>query len=73
MDFADKVELLRQIPYLRSVPAGDIQALATSLRERRYQAGDVIFGRAIRPTGSASFFAVAFGLSSARRRAVNRC
>src|SRR5215467_6980515 len=43
MDFAAKLELLRQIPYLRSVPPGDVQALATSLRERRYQAADVIF------------------------------
>src|SRR5262249_29954824 len=42
MDFAD-LELLRQIPYLRSVPAADVQALATNLRERRYGAGDVIF------------------------------
>jgi CRP/FNR family transcriptional regulator len=42
MDFAD-VELLRQIPYLRSVPVADVQALATRLRERRYRPGDVIF------------------------------
>jgi CRP-like cAMP-binding protein len=43
MDVAAKIELLRQTPYLRSVPAGVLQALATGLRERRYQAGDVIF------------------------------
>jgi CRP/FNR family cyclic AMP-dependent transcriptional regulator len=43
MDFAAKLELLRQVPYLRSVPAADLQTLATSLRERRYQSGDVIF------------------------------
>src|SRR5262245_27295056 len=43
MDFAVKLELLRQTPYLRSVPRGDLEALATHLRERRYQAGDVIF------------------------------
>src|SRR5262245_30502134 len=42
MDFAD-FELLRQIPYLRSVPAAAVQALATNLRERRYGAGDAIF------------------------------
>jgi CRP-like cAMP-binding protein len=42
MDFAH-LEFLRQIPYLRSVPVADVQALATNLRERRYQAGDVIF------------------------------
>jgi len=42
MDFAD-LERLRQIPYLRSVPAADVQALATNLRERCYRAGDVIF------------------------------
>jgi CRP/FNR family cyclic AMP-dependent transcriptional regulator len=43
MEFAAKLELLRQIPYLRSVPGADVRALVTSLRERRYQAGDVIF------------------------------
>jgi CRP-like cAMP-binding protein len=43
MDVPAKIELLRQTPYLRSVPAGVLQALATGLRERRYQAGDVIF------------------------------
>jgi len=42
MDF-DDLELLRQIPYLRSVPAAAVQALATNLRERRYGAGDAIF------------------------------
>src|SRR5262245_19633066 len=42
MDVAS-LELLRQIPYLRSVPAADVEALATSLRERRYGAGEVIF------------------------------
>jgi CRP-like cAMP-binding protein len=43
MDFAVKLELLGQIPYLRSVPPRDIHALARRLRERPYQAGDVIF------------------------------
>jgi CRP-like cAMP-binding protein len=43
MDVAAKIELLQQTPYLRSVPAVVLQALATGLRERRYQAGDVIF------------------------------
>src|SRR4029453_9926743 len=43
MDVPAKIELLRQTPYLRSVPAGVLQALAACLRERRYQAGDVIF------------------------------
>jgi CRP-like cAMP-binding protein len=43
MDVPAKIELLRQTPYLRSVPAGVLQALAAGLRERRYQAGDVIF------------------------------
>src|SRR5262245_65478446 len=45
MDIAAKVDLLQHTPFLRSVPAGDRQALAASLRERRYQAGDVIFRR----------------------------
>jgi len=43
MDFAALLELLRQTPYLRSLPADDLAALATRLRERRYHAGDVIF------------------------------
>src|SRR5262245_34416755 len=42
MDSAS-LELLRQIPYLRSVPASEVKALATTLRERRYRPGDVIF------------------------------
>ena len=42
MDFAN-LELLQQIPYLRSVPPTDVKAFATNLRERRYRAGDVIF------------------------------
>ena len=37
MEFAAKLELLRQIPYLRSVPAAELRALVTSLRERRYR------------------------------------
>src|SRR5262245_10386807 len=41
MDVAN-VELLRQLPYLRSVPLADVQALATKLRERHYRGGDVI-------------------------------
>lgn len=43
MDVPAKIELLRQTPYLRSVPAGVLQALAAGLRERRYQTDDVIF------------------------------
>ncbi len=43
MDFAAKLELLQQVPYLRSVPAGDLQALARSLPDRHYHAGGVIF------------------------------
>jgi CRP-like cAMP-binding protein len=42
MDFGN-LELLRQIPYFRSVPATDVQAFATNLRERHYRAGEVIF------------------------------
>src|SRR5262245_6966801 len=37
------VDLLQRIPYLRSVSAADVTALARRLRERRYRAGDVIF------------------------------
>jgi CRP-like cAMP-binding protein len=45
MDLAAKLEMLRQLPYFRSVPAGDIAELASTLRERHYQTGDVIFQR----------------------------
>src|SRR5262252_557094 len=50
MDLAN-LELLRQIPYFRSVPAADVQALAIDLRERRYRAGDVIFRKGDSPEG----------------------
>jgi CRP/FNR family transcriptional regulator, cyclic AMP receptor protein len=43
MDVAAKLELLRHIPYFRSLPQPALQRLATSLRERCYQPGDVIF------------------------------
>jgi len=43
MDVAAKLELLRHIPYFRSLPQTALQRLATSLRERCYQPGDVIF------------------------------
>src|SRR5262245_42677635 len=43
MDPAAKLELLRQVPYLRSVPPTALQVLASRLRERRYQPGGVIF------------------------------
>jgi CRP-like cAMP-binding protein len=45
MDLAAKLELLRQIPYFGALPAAELNALATGLRERHYQAGDVIFQR----------------------------
>lgn len=43
MDLGAKLNLIRQIPYFRSLPAPELRALATGPRERRYQAGDVIF------------------------------
>jgi CRP/FNR family cyclic AMP-dependent transcriptional regulator len=43
MDLAAKLELLRQVPYFRSVPLTALQELAVSVRERRYLPGDVIF------------------------------
>ena len=45
MDVADKIERLRQTPYLRAVPADDLEVLARRLREHRYEAGIVIFRR----------------------------
>src|SRR5262245_1012451 len=43
MDVAARVELIRQIPYFRSLPHAALQTVATTLRERLYQSGDVIF------------------------------
>jgi CRP/FNR family cyclic AMP-dependent transcriptional regulator len=45
MDFGAKLELLRRTPYLRSLPAPELRALGTRLRERDYREGDVIFRR----------------------------
>ena len=45
MDFGAKLELLRRTPYLRSLPAPELRALGTRLRERDYRDGDVIFHR----------------------------
>jgi CRP-like cAMP-binding protein len=43
MDLGATLDLLRGIPYFRLVPVGELRALATRLRERHYQTGDVIF------------------------------
>ena len=43
MEVETKLELFRQIPYLRSLPDTALQALAASLRELSYEPGDVIF------------------------------
>jgi CRP-like cAMP-binding protein len=43
MEVEAKLELFRQIPYLRSLPDTALQALAASLREHSYESGDVIF------------------------------
>jgi CRP-like cAMP-binding protein len=43
MDLVAKLKLLQQIPYFRLLPAPQLRAFATGLRERRYHAGDVIF------------------------------
>jgi len=50
LDLAN-LELLGRIPYLQSVPAADVKALAAHLRERRYRAGDVIFRKGDRSEG----------------------
>jgi CRP-like cAMP-binding protein len=51
VDVPTKLELLLQVPYLRSVPPTGLQMLATSLPERRYQPGDVIFRKGDRSEG----------------------
>jgi CRP-like cAMP-binding protein len=51
MDVAATLDVLRQIPYFRSLPQTALQTLATSLRERRYQPGDVIFRKGDRSEG----------------------
>src|SRR5215510_4197596 len=43
MDLSATLEVLRQIPYFRSLAALELRSLATDLRTRRYQADDVIF------------------------------
>jgi CRP-like cAMP-binding protein len=43
MDLDATLRVLRQIPYLHSLPALDLRALAMNLRTGRYQSGDVIF------------------------------
>src|SRR5262245_35730700 len=43
MDLGAMLEVLRQIPYFRSLPALELRSLATSLRTGRYQADAVIF------------------------------
>ena len=51
MDVAATLELLRDNPYFRSLPQTALQRLATSLRERWYQPGDVIFRKGDRSEG----------------------
>ena len=51
MDVAATLEVLRKIPYFRSLPQTALQTVATSLRERRYHAGDVIFRKGDRSEG----------------------
>jgi CRP-like cAMP-binding protein len=43
MEIGAKLELLQRIPYFRLLPAPELRALATGLRERHYQPRDVIF------------------------------
>jgi CRP-like cAMP-binding protein len=45
MDLGATLEVLRQIPYFRSLPALELRSLAANLRTGRYQADDVIFRR----------------------------
>ena len=51
MDVAAKLELLRHLPYFRALSQAALQRLATSLREQRYQSGDVIFRKGDRSEG----------------------
>jgi CRP-like cAMP-binding protein len=43
MDLSAKLYLLQRIPYFASLPPSELSTLVTRLRERHYQAGDVIF------------------------------
>src|SRR5262245_47092142 len=43
MDLGATLEVLRQIPYFRSLPTLELRSLAANLRTGRYQADDVIF------------------------------
>jgi CRP-like cAMP-binding protein len=51
VDVPAKLEILRKVPYFRSVAPTALQALATSLRERHYQPADVIFRKGDRSEG----------------------
>ena len=43
MNLPSKLQLLKQVPYFASLPPSELRQLAAGLRERQYQAGDVIF------------------------------
>ena len=51
MNASEKLQLIKQIPYFASVPPAEVEALADSLRERRYRGGDVIFRKGERLSG----------------------
>jgi CRP/FNR family transcriptional regulator, cyclic AMP receptor protein len=51
MEIGVKLKLLRQTPYFGSLAEPELRALATGLRERRYQAGDVIFRKGSQSEG----------------------
>jgi CRP-like cAMP-binding protein len=43
MNLPAKLQILKQVPYFASLPPSDLRELAAGLRQRHYQAGDVIF------------------------------
>jgi CRP-like cAMP-binding protein len=51
MDLPAKLQLLKQVPYFASLPPSDLRELAAGLRQRHYQAGDVIFRKGDRCDG----------------------
>src|SRR4029453_15899734 len=43
MDLPAKLQLVKKVPYFASLQPSELRELAAGLRERHYQAGDVIF------------------------------
>lgn len=64
-DLTERILRLRQVPTLRSLPAGELAQLAQSLRTRTFQRGDVLLREDEPPR---AFFLLVSGTVTMRRR-----